>query len=79
MGDKSVPTVDPLLYRANFGDGTYTRGWADIRDARRAIWGRAGIVQYRSFIERLTDGVWTPIGPSRAMLNGPVIVNTSDR
>ena len=63
------------LYRADFGDGTHTRGYPDIRDARAAIWGRAAIVQYRSRIERQVDGgPWTVHVPSRADQNGPPIV-----
>ncbi len=63
------------MYRANFGDGTYSRGWFDIRDAQLAIWGRAAIVQYRSSIEQSTeDGQsWIVVKPSRASQNGPAI------
>lgn len=64
-----------ILYRANFGDGTWTRGFEDIRDARLRIWERAGIVQYRSSIEqRGEDGRWVVLLPSRAMKKGPAIV-----
>ncbi len=65
----------PVLYRANFGDGTYTKGWPDLRDALLAVWGRSAIVQYRSFIERRTlAGNWETFRPSRASQNGPAIV-----
>jgi hypothetical protein len=70
-----------IFYRANFGDGTHSQAYADIRDARAAKWARAAIVQYRTSIEQatgdLTQGTqywqWTVIEPSRASLNGPVI------
>jgi len=64
------------LYRANFGDGTWTKNYTDIRDARVAIWGRAARVQYRSFIERFDPiaNAWEVVSPSRAMRNGPPIV-----
>jgi hypothetical protein len=66
------------LYRANFGDGTTSKGYPDRRDALRAKWGRAGIVQYRTSIEAhdggpLAEG-WVVIEPSRASRNGPPIV-----
>lgn len=62
------------LYRANFGDGTHTKAYPDIRDARLAKWGRAAIVQYRTAIEVQTDGGdWRTAEPSRASLNGPPI------
>lgn len=72
------------LYRANFGDGTTTKGFADIRDARLAKWGRAAIVQYRTSIEShsgvgpLADG-WTTVEPSRASLNGPAVTERRER
>ncbi len=62
------------MYRANFGDGTHTKGYEDIRDARLAMWGRASIVQYRTSIEQQIDGVWHVVYRSRADYNGPVIV-----
>lgn len=63
------------LYRANFGDGTHSRTFADMRDAKLAVWGRAGIVQYRSSVEASSgDGTWITVLPSRASLNGPPIV-----
>lgn len=64
------------IYRANFGDGTWTRSFADIRDAKREIWARAGIVQYRSWIEVKSIGQdsWSVAIPSRASVNGPAIV-----
>lgn len=63
-----------MLYRANFGDGTHTKGFADIRDVKLAIWGRAGIVQYRSSVEvQTTEGNWQTLHPSKASQNGPVI------
>lgn len=67
------------LFRANFGDGTHSDGWPDIRDAQRAMRERAGIVQWRTSIEmqqngsRLAGADWVVIIPSRASLNGPVI------
>lgn len=62
-------------YRANFGDGTWTKAFTDIRDAKRMIWARAAIVQYRSFVEEnVSPGNWTVTIPSRASRNGPVIV-----
>lgn len=61
------------LYRANFGDGTWTRGYLDIRDAKLAVWGRAAIVQYRSSIERYDGGDWVTVCPSRVSLNGSAI------
>ena len=62
------------VYRANFGDGTYTKGYADIRDARREKWARAAIVQYRTCIEVQTArDDWQTVEPSRASLNGPPI------
>lgn len=67
------------LYRANFGDGTHSSGYEDIRDAKLQIWGRAGIVQYRTSIEThsgiggLLNG-WSVVEPSRASLNGPPVV-----
>lgn len=65
-------------YRANFGDGTYTKAYADIRDAKREIWARAGIVQYRSYIEQeVATGEWAIVQPSRAQRNGPPIVAES--
>lgn len=62
-----------MLYRANFGDDTHTKGYPDIRDAKLAIWGRAGIVQYRSSIEALTPDGWQVVCPSKASQNGPAI------
>lgn len=32
------------MYRANYGDGTYSPAYPDIRDAKLAKWGRAAIV-----------------------------------
>lgn len=61
------------MYRANFGDGTYTSAFSDIRDARLAKWGRAAVVQYRTSIEVCRGGVWAVIEPSRASQNGPAI------
>lgn len=62
-------------YRANFGDGTHTKAFADIRDALLAKMGRAGIVQYRTSIEAVEGrGDWYTVTPSRVSLNGPAIV-----
>lgn len=65
-----------IQYRANFGDGTHTRPYPDIRDARREKWARAAIVQYRTAIEGSAgfDGPWIVVEPSRASLNGPPVV-----
>lgn len=64
----------PVEYRANFGDGTWTRPYLDVRDARREIWGRAAIVQYRSFVEATdSKGDWYILIASRASRNGPPI------
>lgn len=63
-----------MMFRANFGDGTYTSPFPDIRDAKLAIWGRAAIVQYRSFIEIQDDGGnWMILYPSQASKN-PIVV-----
>jgi hypothetical protein len=64
-----------MTYRANFGDGTTTRAYADIRDAKLAIWGRAAIVQYRSSVESYVNSQWVTVCPSRAERNGPAIVS----
>lgn len=58
------------LYRANFGDGTWTKAFADVGDAKMAKWGRAAIVQYRTSIE-VYNGAWRTMIPARATLNGP--------
>lgn len=74
-GGGATMTTYPLGYRANFGDGTWTKSYPDIRDARMAKWGRAAIVQYRTSIEGQTErGDWVVVEPSRASQNGPVIV-----
>ena len=66
------------LYRANYGDGETSGAFSDIRDARLAMWSRAGIVQYRTSIERheggRLDSGWFVVEPSRATRNGPPIV-----
>lgn len=65
-----------ISYRANFGDGTHSKAYPDVRDAKREKWARAGIVQYRTSIEcRLGDGgSWETVIPSRASQNGPAVV-----
>lgn len=62
------------MFRANFGDGTHSQPYTDIRDARCEKWGRAAIVQYRTSIERLEGNTWIVVEPSRASLTGPPIV-----
>lgn len=63
------------LFRANYGDGTHSKAFQDIRDARLEKWSRAGIVQYRTSIERSEDGhTWATVEPSGAHRNGPAIV-----
>lgn len=67
------------VYRANFGDGTHTKGYEDIRDAKLCIWGRAAIVQYRSSIEQSVNGrEWHTYMSSRAAKNGPAIEEVTD-
>ena len=57
-------------YRANFGDGTHSKSYPDIRDARREKRAQAAIVQWRTGIEccdaSATFCVWTMIEPSRS-------------
>lgn len=61
------------MYRANFGNGETGRPHLDIRDARLDKWARAGIVQWRTSIERCAPGGWETVEPSRAAQSGPPI------
>lgn len=74
MPQTTINAEQLRVYRANFGDGTHTKEYADIRDAKLAIWGRAAIVQYRSFVEQKAADGWVTVIPSRAEVNGPPIV-----
>jgi hypothetical protein len=66
------------LYRANFSDGTWSKSYPDIRDARAAKWSRAAIVQYRTSIEQATETGWIVLEPSRASRNGPPIIEQTE-
>lgn len=69
-----------MVYRANFGDGSYSGESIDILDAKLAIWGRAAIVQYRSSVEISDDGrSWRTLLRSSAERNGPPIVEQREQ